>query len=356
MAHARAFRDAISFGRVAGALVRSPALDAGDVGDARDVTIRPLAPGELERFGSLALDATLGDPGHGYGPPGRSFLAVAGEGHYRPEWTWVAERADGRVVARAAWWGAPDAERPLALDWFDLAPGPSEERVAVGTALLRAAHDHVRADGGGLVEYHQFLPADWHDRADVRTEAEARFAAAAAAGLRFFVERLRLEWRRAGPGGVPSGSGRLRFVPAPASDDEMLALFARVGEGTLDAYTRRDLERDGPEAAARELLDGMLWMPAPRDWWRLATLPSGEPVGMVLPSRNYQSAVIGFVGVLPEHRGRGYAADLLAEGTAVLAAQGEDRIVADTDTGNVPMHAAFERAGYEVTARRVVMA
>jgi RimJ/RimL family protein N-acetyltransferase len=350
MAHAPPFRDAISLGRVARPLLRSPALDTGDVGD---VTVRPLEPGELGRF--LELDPPLGGPG--YGPPGRSFLAVAGEGHYRPEWTWVAERADGRVVARAAWWGAPDAACPIALDWFDLAPGSSPDRVAAGAALLRAAHERVRAEGGGLVEYHQFLPVDWHDRADVRAEADDRAAAAEAAGLRFFVERLRLEWRRAGSGtGVPSGSGRLRFAPAPASDDEMLALFARVDEGTLDAYTRRDLDRDGPEAAARELLDGMLWMPGSRDWWRLATLPSGEPVGIVLPSRNYQSAVIGFVGVLPEHRGRGYAADLLAEGTAVLAAQGEDRIVADTDTGNVPMHAAFERSGYEVTARRVVMA
>jgi RimJ/RimL family protein N-acetyltransferase len=356
MAHAPAFRDAIPLGQVVGALLPSLALDTGDVGD---VTVRPLEPGELERF--LELDSALGGPG--YGPPGRSFLAVAGEGHYRPEWTWVAERADGQVVARAAWWGAPDDACPIALDWFDLVPSASDpgslDRVAVGAALLRAAHERVRAEGGGLVEYHQFLPADWHDRADVRAEADDRAAAAAAAGLRFFVERLRLEWRRAGSGsgtGVPPGSGRLRFAPAPASDDEMLSLFARIDEGTLDAYTRRDLERDGAQVAARELLDGMLWMPGPRDWWRLATLPSGEPVGIVLPSRNYQSAVIGFVGVLPEHRGRGYAADLLAEGTAVLAAQGEDRIVADTDTGNAPMHAAFERSGYEVTGRRVVMA
>jgi hypothetical protein len=34
---------------------------------------------------------------------------------------------------------------------------------------------------------------------------------------------------------------------------------------------------------------------------------------------------------------------------------GADRIVADTDTGNRPMAAAFERPGYGVTARRIVM-
>jgi RimJ/RimL family protein N-acetyltransferase len=35
--------------------------------------------------------------------------------------------------------------------------------------------------------------------------------------------------------------------------------------------------------------------------------------------------------------------------------QGAARIIADTDTGNRPMAAAFERAGYRVTARRIVM-
>jgi RimJ/RimL family protein N-acetyltransferase len=75
-----------------------------------------------------------------------------------------------------------------------------------------------------------------------------------------------------------------------------------------------------------------------------------------MPTRNYQSFVIGYVGVVPEQRGHGYAGGLLAEGTSFLVGQGADRIVADTDTGNRPMAAAFGRAGYRVTARRIVMA
>ena len=100
----------------------------------------------------------------------------------------------------------------------------------------------------------------------------------------------------------------------------------------------------------------MNWMPAPRDWWRLAVAADGDVAGVVMPSRNYEVAVIGYVGVTPAHRGHGHAAALVRWATAFLAAEGAERIVADTDTGNTPMAAAFARAGYAVTAQRVVMA
>ena len=58
--------------------------------------------------------------------------------------------------------------------------------------------------------------------------------------------------------------------------------------------------------------------------------------------------------MLPEHRGRGYVDDLLAEITLILADEGAERIRADTDVPNTPMAAAFERAGYENFAIRYV--
>ncbi len=48
--------------------------------------------------------------------------------------------------------------------------------------------------------------------------------------------------------------------------------------------------------------------------------------------------------MLPAHRGNGYADDLLAEGTRILAEQDVPRIRAATDLGNVPMANAFQRA------------
>jgi RimJ/RimL family protein N-acetyltransferase len=310
-----------------------------------EVTFRPLAAGELHLFDTLVLD------GPAFGPPGRDFAATAADHHYRPEWTWVAQRGD-RVVARAAWWGGPDDAHPYALDWFDL--GPDDDRVSVGARLLQRAHASgaVQAADGTLAQYHLFLPPDRHDPSEIRAAVDERIAAAAQAGLRPFVERLRFEWDRSV--GVPASPDRLRFDPVP-DDAALLDLLERINVGTLDAHARRDLDREGPAAAARIQLDDMNWMPAPRSWWRTASTRDGELVGLVMPSRNYQFPVIGYIGVVPEQRGHGYVHDLLVEGTAVLAAEGADVIRADTDTGNAPMAASFARAGYRVVGRRIVM-
>jgi RimJ/RimL family protein N-acetyltransferase len=63
-------------------------------------------------------------------------------------------------------------------------------------------------------------------------------------------------------------------------------------------------------------------------------------------AHNSRVSVVDYIGVVPEQRGHGYAADLLAHGTSLLAAEGVDRIEADTDKRNVPMARTFERLGY----------
>jgi RimJ/RimL family protein N-acetyltransferase len=93
-----------------------------------------------------------------------------------------------------------------------------------------------------------------------------------------------------------------------------------------------------------------------RAWWRVAEQAGGQPVGFGVPSRNSEVPVVGYLGVLPEHRGHGYVDDIVAEITRILAEEaGADIIHADTDLANRPMAAAFERAGYRNFARRVVL-
>ncbi len=73
-----------------------------------------------------------------------------------------------------------------------------------------------------------------------------------------------------------------------------------------------------------------------------------------MPSANSGGPVVGFLGVLPSHRGHGYVDDLLAEITADLADMDAQRITADTDATNTPMAAAFDRAGYHRFGIRLV--
>jgi RimJ/RimL family protein N-acetyltransferase len=133
----------------------------------------------------------------------------------------------------------------------------------------------------------------------------------------------------------------------------ILDVFRRVEEDTLDAHARHTIAASGLEAAAQEDLDNLRWMPSPRDWWRLAYTPDGDLVGFTAPCRNYSHPVIGYIAVLPGHRGNGYAYDLLAEATHLLVSEGADRIAADTDVTNTPMAATFAKAGYPVVEYRI---
>ncbi|MDH6124310.1 GNAT family N-acetyltransferase [Kitasatospora sp. GP82] len=93
-----------------------------------------------------------------------------------------------------------------------------------------------------------------------------------------------------------------------------------------------------------------------RSWWRIAETADGKVVGFGFPSRNPAFPVVGYLGVLPGHRGRGYVDGILAENTRLLAVElGAETVRADTDLTNLPMAAAFERAGYRNFARRLVL-
>jgi RimJ/RimL family protein N-acetyltransferase len=167
------------------------------------------------------------------------------------------------------------------------------------------------------------------------------------------LERLRLEWRPGTP--VAGHSERLTFRPV-RNPGELIELMALVLDGTLDAHSRDDLTRMTPRQAAQgQYRNEFERYASPRDWWRIATLPDGEPVGFVIPVHNGYNPIIAYLGVVPAHRGHGYIHDVLAAGTSLLAAQDIPRIRAATDVGNAPMAAAFALAGYVTFERQIDM-
>ncbi|RKS09100.1 acetyltransferase (GNAT) family protein [Nocardiopsis sp. Huas11] len=300
--------------------------------------MRPLTgPGELDLFTRLSyqLDHELAD----------DFAA----GRRRPAWTWVALRGD-HLVARLSWWSPPGARTPLVLDVLDV-DDTLPDAVDVGVQLLRTATAAVVPDGAIPPEYVRYVPGDWHEDRAAGDVVRTRVAVVERLGARPIAERLRFEWRRGTP--PPGTSGRLE-LREPKDTEELLSLMASVMEGTLDAHGQADLARMSPrEAAELHFWEEIARYPSPREWWRVAALPDGTPVGFVFPARNPYNAMIGYIGVVPAHRGRGHIDDLLAEGTRVLAEQDVPRIRAATDLDNVPMAAAFARAGY-VNFERVV--
>ncbi|WP_395359290.1 GNAT family N-acetyltransferase [Streptomyces sp. YH02] len=295
-----------------------------------DLLIRHLAEDELHLFDSMPASTLVG-----FGAFGDTFAGMAARGEYRPEWVWVALR-EGTVVARAAWWGGPDDKQPASLDWFDFTDA------GAATELLRTVP--LRA------QYMLKLPPGWREDPAVRAEAEVRIAAASAAGYVEQGERNHYRWTP--DCGLPPRQDRLTFTPEP-DDAVILEVFRRVHLGSLDTQVLRTVEESGIDAAAQEQLDYLRWMPSPRSWWRLAHTSDGELVGLVAPCRNYAAPLIGYVGVVPEQRGHGYAYDLLAEATHFLAAEGAEAVTAGTDRSNIPMAETFLRAGYPVTQHRI---
>jgi RimJ/RimL family protein N-acetyltransferase len=272
-------------------------------------------------------------------------------GRRRPEWMWVAVRGD-HLLARVAWWSRAGDDAPFLLDIFDV-DDDSADRVDIGVRLLRTAMAEVIPAGTRPPGYSRMVPPDWRERESARRVVEDRMAALERTGAHPFVERLRLEWRPGTP--IPEPSGRLVFRLV-RDTEEILALMTLVLEGTLDAHSRDDLARmSAREAAVRQFEEEFAHHRSPRDWWRIATLPDGEPVGFVTPARNDYNPIIAYLAVLPEHRGNGYIDEILAEGTRILSAQDVPRIRAATDLGNTPMANAFQRAGYVNFERTVIM-
>ncbi len=290
-----------------------------------DLTLRPVTGrDELDLFNRLpyVLNEELADD--------------LDAGRRRPEWMWVALRGD-RLVARVAWWGR---DTPSLMDIFDA------EDVNTGVHLLREAMPSVVP--AGPPKYLRSVPPDWRETGAV----DDLMAVLSQVGARPFVERLRFEWRPGTP--VPTASERLTFRPID-STDEILDLMTQVLDGTLDAHSIDDLtRRPAREVAVRHFEDELAQYRSPRDWWRVA-VRDGEPVGFVTPARNDYGPVIGYLAVLPSHRGNGYIHDILAEGTRILAAEDAPRIRAATDVGNVPMANAFLRAGYVNFERTIMM-
>ncbi|GAA1563840.1 GNAT family N-acetyltransferase [Kribbella hippodromi] len=273
------------------------------------------------------------------------FNEYVAAGYYRHDWSWVVEE-NGSIQALAIWWGMPGEEHPYSIDGLYYAG--DGDPVPVWTALI----EHVlttRPADAEPPEYHFFLDSDWENDPEAVAALDQRTRAAVAAGLTEVTDRLRYEWKP--EYGLPKRSTRLRFEPA--DDEAFVKVFMQVSAGSLDAATAREIARVGVEAAAREELAIYKSMPGDRTLWRLAYDEAGELVGFEMPSANAGGPVVGYLGVVPEHRGKGLIDDLLAELTHQLA--DAEQIRADTDFGNVPMAKSFERQGYRKFAVRRVL-
>ncbi|MFJ9408265.1 GNAT family N-acetyltransferase [Streptomyces sp. NPDC101393] len=304
---------------------------------------RPTTATDLDRVAAYVVDDPVS-----WIPEDRYRKELAERG-FRPEWTWIAEE-DGEILARALWWGRGDSDHPLALDCLHVSRSV-RDRAALAAELLATGQRAFRAEGAKQDPlYNLSLPDGWREDPAISEAVAWRKTAADLAGLGEEVERFRYAWTP--DSGVPERAGRLVFSPEP-DDEAFVAVFRRIAVGSLDIGTRRKLAAMGADRQARDDLDFYLGCPGKREWWRLARTQEGAVVGMAIPSRTPYNPNVGYLGVVPEFRGQGHIDEILAEITRFHADNGAQRITATTDTVNVPMAAAFDRAGYRATEIRL---
>jgi RimJ/RimL family protein N-acetyltransferase len=294
------------------------------------MNIRQIASDELHVFahfsGDVALDEDLA----------ARLAAWWRRGASGPHWCFVAEE-EGRIVGRLVYWAQPPSQSPTDIVFLSL-PWDGDYHGS-GEALLRRTLALFQDDGLERIAYQIDIPSR------LQPFPEKQGAVLEQLGFSVLRDGDRWEWLAGAP--PPIQSERLVFrTLSDVGEDVFVDAIARVSEGSLDGWIAHDRARLGPERAAREYFSESQKLTYRPAWWQLAYTGAGALAGLVMMAHNSRVPVVDYIGVVPEQRGHGFAADLLAHGTSLLAAEGVDRIEADTDKNNLPMARTFERLGY----------
>jgi RimJ/RimL family protein N-acetyltransferase len=259
-------------------------------------------------------------------------------GSIRPEWCFVAER-DGRQFGSAALYALPGADVPASIalletGWQEPAAGPEVLGLVAAKARdLGATELEYALDTPPSAPRFQFHPAEQEE-------------ALRAAGFQLLRDGMRWRWTTDSP--VPPQDDRLTFRPLPEIGRETFVdVLGRTMEGTADTDLADGVAKYSLRGAGEWIFDLMAKFDHQDEWYEIGFAPDGSPAAVSMPARNPSAAVIGHVGVVPEHRRRGYATAVVARGVSVLAAAGATSVVGDCDAANTGIARAFAANGFE---------
>ena len=120
----------------------------------------------------------------------------------------------------------------------------------------------------------------------------------------------------------------------------------RTSECCCDSQIELYRQRLGGMADAEMTLQMMESINYDSRWWRVALSGEGNTVGIVLPVIAFGEATIGYIGVVPEHRGRNVASFLLSEAWSPMQRQGHSTLSAEADERNVAMHRVLTKSQF----------
>jgi GNAT superfamily N-acetyltransferase len=267
-------------------------------------------------------------------------------GFRRPAWVWFAADEHETVLGVVAGWGAASRTTADILDFLDLPKNPD-----IATALMERAVADSNEPDRTTFELIHFLPTEtgFDDPALV-----SLIETLAASGFRMLVRRHRYRLP-ALTAPITFPATELRFEPIAGADDPRLVQILReILVGSLDAHDVAALERADLDTVAADTAREYLGLD-PEDAFFLAVDTSRAVVGLVIGGLrgSPEIGIASFIGVSHQHRGKGYAAQLLGWMTRRTIGQGAQFMIGETDDDNYPMAAAFTRVGYPHTESRI---
>lgn len=264
----------------------------------------------------------------------------------KPEWC-VLGLETGAPAARGALWGFPGEAVPRDLvlietDW-------SDEDLSAGQALLAKLHELAAALGAKELTHSVDSPPA---APQYQEHADARVRLLEQAGYGLLRDGLR--WRYAGSAAAEAKQeSALEFrTVSDVGEETFVEAIAATYEGIRDSWISGRIDESGALGAAWADFRDEQEMDYLPEWWELAYTADGNLAGVIMAARNPTAAVISYVGIVPESRGRGLAPQLVRRGTRRLLGSGAEEIRGDCDRDNIGMIKAFERAGFEEFARR----
>ncbi len=243
----------------------------------------------------------------------------------RPEWILLGFRAG--ALADVLVLAAP-SEFNLPLEMIRLVGGLDAGND--GTLLLQRGIDTAKSLG--VAELYCTVAGDSSD-------------ASALAKAGFSRWRTIVRFESAGPVD-PEVRGYRSTEAGNFTRSEIIALVEKTSARGSDSQIELYRRRLGGMADAEMTLQMMESTRYDPRWWRVALSGEGNAVGIIFPVVAFGEPTIGYIGVVPEHRGRNIASFLLSEAWSLMKRQGLSTFFADADERNVAMHRVLTKSRF----------
>ena len=263
-------------------------------------------------------------------------------GQCRPEWCFVVEE-DGEWVGRIVYHTLPlvfGSDPTVTFDFLIL-PWDDSAYLEFGVQLLRFTLAKLQAQGITGVGRHVWSGIDHPEKMHTLLKY---------LGMTAQRDKVAFQWYTTDP--LLAINSRLQFrTLTDVGEGAFIDAIQKVTEGTLDRSLQQALLKAPPQVQAKGLFDECQkeFFSQP-EWWQLAFGGDNELIGLLMPimlSAEADEGWIGYIGVIPEHRGQGHIDELLVQATTMLQSANVTCVSADTDSENFPMIHAFKRVGYQ---------